>query len=88
MFNNTLNLVVAYTFNNQGIGKNDNIPWNIPEDIKYFKKLTTPPPPIASSPGHPQSTTYNPYIFSIVIMGRKTWESIKMNYNGRRTKYE
>ena len=83
MFNNTLNLVVAYTFNNQGIGKNDNIPWNIPEDIKYFKKLTTPPPPLASSPSHPQSTTYNsynPYIFSIVIMGRKTWESIKMNY--------
>ena len=62
MFDKILNLVVAYTFNKQGIGKSDSIPWDIPEDIKHFKKLTSPNDDI--------------YNFSIVIMGRKTWQSI------------
>ncbi len=38
-----------------GIGKNGTIPWHIPNDLKYFKKLTKN---------------------SVVIMGRKTFESI------------
>ena len=62
MFNNTLQLVVAYTFNKQGIGKSDSIPWDIPEDIKHFKRITT--------------SSDEPYNFSIVIMGRITWNSI------------
>ncbi|RKO94270.1 dihydrofolate reductase-like domain-containing protein [Blyttiomyces helicus] len=41
-----------------GIGKNGKIPWNIPTDMKYFRKVT-----IGS--GH-----------NVVIMGRKTWESL------------
>lgn len=38
------------------IGKNNTIPWNLPEDRKYFRNLTL---------NHP------------IIMGRKTFESLK-----------
>ena len=61
-FNRKLNLVVAYTFGKQCIGNNGSIPWNIPEDMAYFKEITIP------------KTIEYPY--SIVIMGRKTWDSI------------
>jgi thymidylate synthase len=61
-FNRKLNLVVAYTFGKQCIGNNGSIPWNIPEDMAHFKEITIP-----------NSIEY-PY--SIVIMGRKTWDSI------------
>lgn len=44
-----------------GIGHNNNIPWNIPDEIYLFKKITT--------------ETQN-YKKNVVIMGRKTWESI------------
>ena len=61
-FNRKLNLVVAYTFGKQYIGNNGSIPWQISEDMAHFKNLTIP-----------NSIEY-PY--SIVIMGRKTWDSI------------
>jgi len=64
-FNNILNIVVAYTFNKQGIGKNGELPWNIPEDMAHFKHITT-------------SKEANQ--FNIVVMGRKTWESIPNSY--------
>ena len=44
------------------IGNNGSIPWNIPEDMDHFKELTT--------------SKLNEQLYSIVIMGRKTWESI------------
>jgi dihydrofolate reductase len=31
--------IVAYDIN-KGISKNDSIPWNIPEDMKFFKNTT------------------------------------------------
>ena len=40
---------------NRGIGKDNKLPWHLPEDLKWFKKLTTG---------------------NVIIMGRKTWESI------------
>lgn len=49
-----LSLIVAMDENNV-IGCNNKMPWNIPEDLSLFKKITTN---------------------SIVIMGRKTFESI------------
>ncbi|WP_432204478.1 dihydrofolate reductase [Cetobacterium somerae] len=49
-----LSLIVAMDENNL-IGCNNKMPWNIPEDLSLFKKITTN---------------------SIVIMGRKTFESI------------
>lgn len=50
----TLSLVVAMS-ENRVIGRGNKLPWHLPADLKYFKKLTT---------GH------------VVIMGRKTFESI------------
>lgn len=35
-----MNLIVALDLNN-GIGFNNEIPWYLPEDLKYFKKITT-----------------------------------------------
>src|SRR5438045_3077212 len=40
---------------NRVIGANNKIPWHLPEDFKWFKKMTT---------GH------------VIVMGRKTFESI------------
>ena len=41
--------------NNGGIGKNNQLPWHISEDLINFKKITQN---------------------NVIIMGRKTWESI------------
>jgi dihydrofolate reductase len=50
--------VVAVDAKN-GIGKNGELPWKCPEDMRHFKELTTD---------------------NIVIMGRKTWESIPTKF--------
>ena len=49
-----LSLIAAMAKNNC-IGKGNQLPWHIPEDLKHFKELTSG---------------------KIVLMGRKTWESI------------
>jgi dihydrofolate reductase len=55
------NIIVAID-ENYGIGKSNSIPWNLPEDLKYFKEITT--------------NEKN----NVVIMGRKTWESIPIKF--------
>lgn len=47
---------------NGGIGYNDRIPWNIKEEMKLFKRITT------------GDIEYNG--INAVIMGRNTWESL------------
>src|SRR6185503_12068437 len=49
---------------NRVIGRGNSIPWHIPDDLKWFKKLTM---------GH------------IIVMGRKTFESIGKPLPGRKT---
>lgn len=71
MFHKSLNLVVAYTFNKQGIGKDGVLPWHIPEDMAHFKTLTT--------------SKQN--IYNIVIMGRKTWDSIPEKFKPLSNRY-
>jgi dihydrofolate reductase / thymidylate synthase len=71
-FSKTLNLVVGYTFNKQGIGKDGKLPWHIPEDMEHFKYITTPD---------------NPTNYSIVIMGRKTWDSIPEKFKPLENRY-
>jgi dihydrofolate reductase len=44
-----------------GIGQAGRLPWRLKEDMKFFKHLTT----LAPSP-----------LKNVVIMGRKTWQSI------------
>lgn len=53
------NLIVA-TDNKNGIGKENELPWHYPEDLKYFSKTT-------------KSKGLN---MNAVVMGRKTYESI------------
>jgi dihydrofolate reductase/thymidylate synthase len=63
IYTGEFHLVVAYTFAKQGIGFQGSIPWRIPEDLAHFKELTT------------ANKQYS-YSFDIVVMGRKTWESL------------
>lgn len=49
-----------------GIGKNNEIPWRLKKDMKFFKQLTV--------------NTKNELKRNMVIMGRKTWESIPKNH--------
>jgi dihydrofolate reductase/thymidylate synthase len=62
-YTGVFNLVVAYTFGKQGIGNAGQLPWHITEDMNHFKTITTK--------NKNSETTYD-----IVVMGRKTWESI------------
>ena len=50
----------------QGIGKGGTLPWHIPGDLKYFKNLTTKTKLLDKK--------------NVVIMGRKTWESLPQNF--------
>ncbi|XP_009612175.1 bifunctional dihydrofolate reductase-thymidylate synthase [Nicotiana tabacum] len=61
----TYQVVVAAT-RNMGIGKEGKLPWRLPSDLKFFKGIT--------------GTTSDPSRKNAVIMGRKTWESIPLEY--------
>lgn len=54
------NIIVAVDAAN-GIGKDGTMPWHLPADLAYFKRVTT-----SATDGSRNA----------VIMGRKTWESI------------
>ncbi len=49
----------------RGIGLNGSIPWNLTDDLKHFKEITTNVP----------SDMYFEFI-NMVVMGRKTWDSL------------
>jgi len=54
-------LIVAHD-QNLGIGKGNQLPWRIPQDLKRFRELT--------------SAGQDANLLNAVIMGRKTWDSI------------
>jgi dihydrofolate reductase / thymidylate synthase len=58
-------VIVACDLKN-GIGKNNDIPWKLTKELKYFKKITT--------------HTTTPLLKNVVIMGRKTWDSIPQKF--------
>ena len=58
-------LIVAHD-SNLGIGINNSIPWRLSEDMMYFKEKT--------------SFTHHSDKQNIVIMGRKTWESLPSSF--------
>lgn len=55
-----MEIVVSFSHDNLGIGIDNKIPWNIPEDLRHFKNITE------------GQELEKP----VVIMGRKTYESI------------
>lgn len=59
--NTKFHVIMACTLD-CGIGKYGKLPWHIPRDLEYFRKITL-------------STTI-PSKQNMVIMGRKTWESL------------
>ncbi|ELU06433.1 hypothetical protein CAPTEDRAFT_228287 [Capitella teleta] len=61
MSSTRLNLVVA-ACTNKGIGVDGRLPWTIRGDMAFFRKIT--------------SETSDPGKQNVVLMGRKTWESI------------
>ncbi|KAI3969903.1 hypothetical protein MKX01_038371 [Papaver californicum] len=61
----TYQVVVAAT-RSMGIGKDGKLPWRLPSDLKFFKEVTM--------------GTSDPSKKNAVVMGRKTWESIPMEY--------
>ena len=63
-----MNLIVACDINN-GIGKENKLPWKIKEDLKYFRKVTI----------HTDFPTQQ----NIVIMGWNTWKSIGKSLTNR-----
>ncbi|MFA6090753.1 MAG: dihydrofolate reductase [Candidatus Gracilibacteria bacterium] len=56
-------ILIAAMADNRIIGKSGQLPWNLPEDLQNFKRLTTG---------------------GIIIMGRKTYESIGRPLPNRR----
>jgi len=68
----TFNVILAMD-NNNGIAKDGSIPWKSKVDLQFFKNKTSSP----SLPG----------MNNIVIMGRKTLESLPNNYLPNRTNY-
>ena len=58
-------VVVAAT-RGMGIGARGELPWKLPGDMAYFKKLT--------------ATTSHHSLTNAVIMGRRTWESIPARF--------
>ncbi len=62
-------IIAAVSKKDNGIGKNGNLPWNIPEDLRFFQKTT--------------KTTIDPSKKNAVIMGRNTFHSIGRPLPGR-----
>ena len=54
--------IIVMTCKNNGIGYEGTIPWKEPEDMKYFREITT--------------AVLNPGKKNAIIMGRKTYDSI------------
>lgn len=61
----TFDLVVACDLK-RGIGKDNALPWRLPGDMKRFKEITTATP--------------NDDLRNVVVMGRKTWDSIPKKF--------
>lgn len=60
-------IIVSMHVSSNGIGKDNQLPWKIKEDMKFFKDTTT------------STTTADAK--NVVIMGRKTWESLPASFS-------
>lgn len=60
--------LIVCTTPNGGIGKNGSIPWRVPVDMAFFRRITT------------STTSVSEGKRNAVIMGRQTWESIPARF--------
>ncbi|KAK5648736.1 hypothetical protein RI129_003628 [Pyrocoelia pectoralis] len=58
--------LIAAASQNRGIGKNNTLPWKLKAEMNYFSKMT--------------ETTKSNSKKNVVIMGRRTWDSIPSKY--------
>lgn len=81
------NIVVAHSYPNYGIGKDNKLCWSLPNDMNIFKKLTmsTCPSDITDAENHYKyenkelqmiNDDKSIHYVNVCIMGRKTWDSI------------
>ena len=56
--------IIVAMDNARGIGRAGQLPWHLPEDLRYFKSKTI---------------TAKPHLQNAIIMGRKTWESLPLS---------
>lgn len=66
-----MNIIVAVD-SEMGIGKNNAVPWHLPEEYKHFQRQT--------------KATKDPNRRNAVIMGRKCWESIPEKFRPLRNR--
>ncbi|CAO3678084.1 unnamed protein product [Rhizopus stolonifer] len=71
-----LALIVAAT-EELGIGRQGGMPWHLPKDMAFFRKVTT------TLPKH--TTTQE--VQNVVIMGRVTWESIPIKFRPMKDRF-
>ncbi|OII75991.1 thymidylate synthase family protein [Cryptosporidium andersoni] len=66
-------IMVAASTKENGIGKENNLPWSIKEDLKFFREIT------CSTIEQSQDNKENTKIEKVnaIILGRKTWDSMK-----------
>ena len=62
-------IIAAVLKSDNGIGKNGELPWNIPEDLRFFQKIT--------------KSTNDSNKCNAIIMGRNTFHSIGRPLPGR-----
>ncbi|KAF5270223.1 hypothetical protein FQA39_LY08437 [Lamprigera yunnana] len=58
--------LIAAMCENHGMGKNNTLPWRLKKEMEYFTRMT--------------STTVSDSKENVVVMGRKTWDSIPHKY--------
>ena len=66
-------LLIVARDQNGGIGKEGDLPWHLPTDLKFFQTTTR--------------NTEDERAQNAVIMGRKTWESIPAKYRPLRDRW-
>jgi len=71
----TISIIVAMS-NNRVIGKNDKLPWYIPEDLQWFKDNTMNKPVIMGRKTHESIGKKLPGRLNIVVSRNKDYEPI------------
>jgi len=68
-----LSLIVA-TANNNAIGRNNELPWHLPQDLKYFKSVTLGKPVIMGRKTFESIGKPLPGRTNIVVTRQKDWQ--------------